>query len=852
MRKLLLFSCVLASINVAMAGERSTLDQPDPPGTRPPSDISSHEIQWTRDFGPSYLNLSPVFAAVELPDRDGDLKPELVVSDFVEANPDFSLGGSIRIFPSSGGSSTLIASPQSPAHGFGGMFPVRDVTGDGISDLIIPELAALNPDGVACGAFHLYSGATMQWSRSIFSPSPVDLGYFGGAMRVADVDHDGMRDLAVTASGESIGSTKGKVYIYSGKDLSLLAVPALPSGNPRSTTRTLTWLNDADGDRGCVIVQTQTEGTPQGTRHSLYVASAMTGKVVYTVTSPGQNYEAFSGIMIDDMDSDGVKDLAIAYIAPDGPEAPAILQVVSGKSGARLHEVTLPAGSGNYGTTLFYGDYINDGRKELAVYPYLTFYDMDTLEPISSVNFGDLFVTSAFDIQSETPGAKDRLGLSIAEGLSTLPIVKAVIIDRFLGHGVVVPVSGNAVFLRNPSTSPAPFVFALKNSSGFDLRVSINGFRLTGEGAGAFVVTGRDNYLLQGGRSETYKVSFNPPRPGRYRANLTIKTDAEPVTVELLGEYSDKEAPAIGQVYLAGLGAPPERVSFSSSVSGSVGQLPQGATGIVGTVDALYTSGTNGVLHRIDLSGGTTSLPGPSPALGFHHLARDAGGKFYAVSGTELLNELVRIDPGTGDTEVISRCNDPLIGEGAPFGGAVLNQINDVNCILPDGNGILLSTWAVGLLRVDPGTGNRTVVSSSHFLYPRGEGPSMRGCRDAVVSPDGSIIVSTRPTDSMILLRVDPESGNRTQVLTDLSASDGTGMFPLRYPVGLTYGPDGILYTVDAKSKGIFQLDPEQGTTRLVGIHTTEFGHVWWTALPTPLHLAFPTGLTGEQGWQFR
>jgi hypothetical protein len=96
-----------------------------------------------------------------------------------------------------------------------------DVNGDTRSDFIIGDYTAL-VGGVAKGIVTVYSGAT---GVSLFTLSGDELdGAFGFSVAgVGDVNHDGKADILIGQSSADAGGTgRGKAYVHSGADASLL------------------------------------------------------------------------------------------------------------------------------------------------------------------------------------------------------------------------------------------------------------------------------------------------------------------------------------------------------------------------------------------------------------------------------------------------------------------------------------------------------------------------------------------------------------------------------------------------------------------------------------------------------
>ncbi len=200
----------------------------------------------------------------------------------------------------------------------------------------------------------------------------------------------------------------------------------------------------------------------------------------------------------------------------------------------------------------------------------------------------------------------------------------------------------------------------------------------------------------------------------------------------------------------------------------------------------------------------------------------DAGGD----ASTTMLPIDCRIDGRRPTTEMDPRCSpnsDGTVGSGPAFGAQFGEGFLDGGHIIFTAGPPLGDAWAVYSL--DPATGVRTVVSGT-YQDPRlgmmtvGTGPTIRHVYDAAKGPDGAYYffatVSTHMTstwgssliDDSVILRVDPATGNRTEVLdfaqmsTACMTTGGTRLYPNDV---LVVGGDNQDYlTFDIASDGAF------------------------------------------------
>ncbi len=114
-------------------------------------------------------------------------------------------------------------------------------------------------------------------------------------------------------------------------------------------------------------------------------------------------------------------------------------------------------------------------------------------------------------------------------------------------------------------------------------------------------------------------------------------------------------------------------------------------------------------------------------------------------------------------------------------------------CVGRDGEYLVSDTGSMGIVGINPATGQQRMVSSGGALgVPFG----------MAVESDGSLLVA----NGQALLRVDPQSGEQMVV------SSG-GFF--RAPVAVTVAANGQVYVLDALG-AVIGVDPESGLQRLI------------------------------------
>jgi hypothetical protein len=260
------------------------------------------------------------------------------------------------------GQQVLIADP--PDHnsesGFGeSIASVGDIDGDGIEDFMVGASAA-SPDELVSqsGAAYIFSGRNGSLLRTLVSPNPEFLGYFGAWVGgIADLNGDGVGDILIGAPNE------GRAYVFSGADGSLLLT--LVSGDPEHSVffgAPIVALPDIDGD-GISDIAVGAPGEDQAHGRA-YLYSGATGALLHTLASPNPpaGTTGYFGTLIsavEDADGDGFGDVLVATYQEVPPRA----YLFSGATGLLIRSVDF----GDDGWVVGVPDADGDGRGDYAV-----------------------------------------------------------------------------------------------------------------------------------------------------------------------------------------------------------------------------------------------------------------------------------------------------------------------------------------------------------------------------------------------------------------------------------------------------------------------------------------------------
>ena len=195
-----------------------------------------------------------------------------------------------------------------------------------------------------------------------------------------------------------------------------------------------------------------------------------------------------------------------------------------------------------------------------------------------------------------------------------------------------------------------------------------------------------------------------------------------------------------------------------------------------------------------------------------------------------------RVDPRSGDRTLVSGCRDrdciPVVGGGLPLlvpGGIAVEA---------DGSLIVTDVGLNAVLRVDPRSGDRTIVSDA----TPGLGPALLGPLGVTVAADGALVVTDGALTSARragVLRVDPGSGVRT-IIAQGATTRGNG-FPFLggeaqvfqrsldldstcLGEAIAIETDGFFVMTDIVLNAVFRVDPRSGDRTIVSAATPDFG----------------------------
>ena len=226
--------------------------------------------------------------------------------------------------------------------------------------------------------------------------------------------------------------------------------------------------------------------------------------------------------------------------------------------------------------------------------------------------------------------------------------------------------------------------------------------------------------------------------------------------------------------------------------------------------DLLVTDSFSRALFRVNPVTGNRDVVSGQVGGVPRQIAVDTDGTLLLALSEPSFPAILRVNPTDAVLSIVSATgsdidpNVPFVGTGGrlqgPFG------------LARESTGHLLvgNRDAATIFRVDPATGDRTVISS----IARGEGPPIFGpIRQIAVEPDGMLLVIVAFWDrNGAVYRIDPATGDRS-VLSDDEHGAGNN---LSDPRGIALSPDGDIFVSDPNQATIFQIDPETGDRKVL------------------------------------
>ncbi|MEQ8765994.1 MAG: FG-GAP-like repeat-containing protein [Planctomycetota bacterium] len=263
---------------------------------------------------------------------------------------------------------SLVATGRDYSRSGGSVASAGDIDGDGIEDVLIGA-EGLNLAGVL-GEAVIYSGKSGKLLGRVLGEMLGDR--FGASVSgVGDVDGDGIPDVVVGAPNGLLDGT-GYVHVISGQTGNLIL--RLTGNAPNSLFgATVAGLGDLNGDGSAEVAVGAPgfySGIGQGIPGRVYIISGLTGAVLHELVADAGGFQlGISLSQAGDVDGDGIADIAIGEIrqSPSGQQ-PGRVYVYSGASWRSLHTFIGESVELGFGASVGgVADLDGDGRSEVIV-----------------------------------------------------------------------------------------------------------------------------------------------------------------------------------------------------------------------------------------------------------------------------------------------------------------------------------------------------------------------------------------------------------------------------------------------------------------------------------------------------
>ncbi len=264
---------------------------------------------------------------------------------------------------------------------FGSYVAAGDVNGDGFVDIAACAVETVN-GLFAAGRVYLLFGPTHSTSLVIQSPTPKSFGHFGRGAMIVDLNQDGFDELVVGEGTPEITTPtdRAHVYVYAGHPI-FSPVPAVTLASPNQGEEAGVFGSrvvaaDLDGDGVLDLAVANSNATVNGMTRAGAVAvfDGPTFSNMRTVTSPTPGEDEFFGTSIDagDLDQDGTADLVegSGRANVQGIVNAGSIHVFRGTTTGLVHwrtiEPTEPQALARFGDPVHVRDLDNDGRGDIV------------------------------------------------------------------------------------------------------------------------------------------------------------------------------------------------------------------------------------------------------------------------------------------------------------------------------------------------------------------------------------------------------------------------------------------------------------------------------------------------------
>jgi hypothetical protein len=246
-----------------------------------------------------------------------------------------------------------------------------DVNGDGFADIL--SGAPASPGHRGPGRLYVYSGRTGVLLHTFVGESAND--FFGfDSTGVGDVDADGRPDILVSAAfADEVGTNSGRAYLYSGRTFDLIRTFESERAGDLFGSAVGSTADVNSDDVPDLVVGARHAGA--GQRGEVYVFSGRTGARLLELTAPptGGDFGYFFATGVGDVNGDGAPDLYVGDFRDStlGPSTGRV-GIYSGTDGSLIHTFVGSNHHEGLGPGRGAGDVNGDGRPDLAVGSFMS------------------------------------------------------------------------------------------------------------------------------------------------------------------------------------------------------------------------------------------------------------------------------------------------------------------------------------------------------------------------------------------------------------------------------------------------------------------------------------------------
>jgi len=293
-------------------------------------------------------------------DIDGDGYDELAIAVHANVNTrvyvfDDVLSGNQLLyeFGASWGTGSLVT-----AVAFG------DIDGDGLAELAITR----NVASYGYPRVFVLDDAIHGFAQLTAIGAPWGNGSYATSAAFGDIDSDGIDELAVSRYATALGGPR--VIVYDDAQHTYATLKGLGSEWGNGIYATSVAFGDADGDGVSELAVSRYALALGAPRVIVYDDALHIYSTLANLGSEWGNGSYATSIAFGDIDGDGVEELATSRYETNFGNPRAIVYDDVQHAFATLKDFGREWGDGNYATSLAFGNFDGDGRKELAVARY--------------------------------------------------------------------------------------------------------------------------------------------------------------------------------------------------------------------------------------------------------------------------------------------------------------------------------------------------------------------------------------------------------------------------------------------------------------------------------------------------